>query len=92
MWRRYKAGESILGIGQALDRAQTTVHRELQYTGGIAPSERSRSSRVLSLIEREEVSRGIATGYTIRAIARGLNRAVSTVSQEISRPDRYRLT
>jgi IS30 family transposase len=85
MWRRYKAGESILGIGQALDRAQTTVHRELQYTGGISPSERSRSSRVLSLVEREEVSRGIAAGCTIRAIARGLNGAVSTVSQEVSR-------
>ena len=70
MWRRYKAGESILGIGQALDRSQTTVHRELQYTGGIAPPERGRSSRVLNLVEREEVSRGIAAGYTIRAIAR----------------------
>ena len=85
MWRRYKAGESILGIGQALDRSQTTVHRELQYTGGIAPPERRRSPRVLSLVEREEVSRGIAAGYTTRAIARGLNRAVSTVSQEVSR-------
>jgi IS30 family transposase len=39
----------------------------------------------LSLVEREEVSRGIAVGDTIRAIARGLNRAVSTVSQEVSR-------
>jgi IS30 family transposase len=85
MWCRYKAGESILGIGQALDRSQTTVHRELQYTGGIAPPERRRSSRVLSLVEREEVSRGIAAGDTIRAIARGLSRAVSTVSQEVSR-------
>ena len=85
MWRRYKAGESILGIGQALDRSQTTVHRELQYTGGIAPPERRRSSRVLNLVEREEVSRGIAAGCTIRAIARGLSRAVSTVSQEVSR-------
>jgi IS30 family transposase len=40
---------------------------------------------VLSLIEREEISRGIAAGYTLRAIARGLNRAVSTVSQEVVR-------
>jgi transposase-like protein len=37
MWSRYKAGESILAIGRALDRAFTTVHREFQYTGGIAP-------------------------------------------------------
>jgi len=85
MWSRYKAGESILGIGGALGCACTTVHRELQYTGGIEPAVRRRSSRVLSLVEREEVSRGIAAGETIRAIARGLNRAVSTVSQEVSR-------
>jgi len=52
--------------------------------GGIVPAERQRSSRVLSLVEREEISRGIAAGYTIRAIARGLDRAVSTVSQEVS--------
>ena len=85
LWRRYKAGESILGIGRALGGRASTIHRVLQSTGGIAPPERSRSSRVLSLVEREEVSRGIAAGYSIRAIARGLNRAVSTVSQEVAR-------
>ena len=42
---------------------------------------RRRSSRVLRLVEREEISRGIAAGYTIRAIARSLNRAASAVSQ-----------
>ena len=85
LWRRYKAGESILAIGRALDRGPAAVHRILQCTGGVAPPERSRSSRVLSLVEREEVSRGIAAGYSIRAIARGLNRAASTVSQEVTR-------
>jgi IS30 family transposase len=92
LWRRYKAGESILGIGRALcggrsgvRRGSSAVRRVLECTGGIAPPERRRSSRVLSLVEREEVSRGIAVGDTIRAIARGLNRAVSTVSQEVSR-------
>jgi IS30 family transposase len=85
LWGRYKAGESILGIGRALGRGGSAVHRVLQCTGGIAPAERCRSLRVLSLVEREEVSRGIAAGYTIRAIARALNRAPSTVSQEVSR-------
>jgi IS30 family transposase len=85
LWRMYKTGESILGIGRALGRGGTAVHRVLQATGGIAPAVRCRSSRVLSLVEREEISRGIAAGCTIRAIARGLNRAPSTVSQEISR-------
>jgi IS30 family transposase len=85
MWRSYKAGESILGIGQALERFQTTVHRELQYTGGITPPVRRRSSRDINLVERDEVSRCIAADYTFRAIARRLNRAVSTVSQGVSR-------
>jgi hypothetical protein len=73
LWRMYKSGESILGIGRALGRGGTAVHRVLQSTGGIAPALRRRSSRVLSLVEREEISRGIAAGCTIRAIARGLS-------------------
>ena len=85
LWRRYKAGETVFGIGRALDQRQATIHRLLQATGGIAPTHRSRSSRVLSFSEREEISRGVAAGYTFRAIARGLHRAVSTVSQEVAR-------
>src|SRR5688500_17097879 len=85
LWRRYKAGESVLGIGRALGCGASAIHHVLQSTGGIAPAEQRRSSRVLSLVEREEISRGIAAGYTFRAIARGLNRAASTVSQEVAR-------
>lgn len=85
LWRRYKDGESILSIAHALGRRDSSVHKILQRTGGIAPAERYRASRVLSLVEREEVSRGLAAGYTFRAIARRLNRAASTVSQEVSR-------
>lgn len=85
VWRRYKAGESILGIGRELGRGGSAVRRVLECTGGIAPTERRRASRVLSLVEREEVSRGIAAGDTLRTIARALNRAPSTVSQEVSR-------
>ena len=62
LWRRYKAGETILGIGRALGQRQTTIHRVLQVTGGIAPARRSRSTRVLSFGEREEISRGVAAG------------------------------
>jgi transposase, IS30 family len=85
LWRRYKAGESILGITRVLGGRYSAIHRVLQSTGGIAPASRRRCARVLSLNEREEISRGIAGGYTIRAIARGLNRAASTVSQEVVR-------
>jgi IS30 family transposase len=85
LWRRYKAGETILGIGRALGQRTTNLYRVLQGAGGIAPPQRTRSPRVLSFGEREEISRGIAAGDTLRAIARSLNRAVSTVSQEVSR-------
>lgn len=85
LWRRYKAGESMLGIGRALGQRTTNLYRVLQATGGIAPAERTRSARVLSFGEREEISRGIAAGNAFRAIARNLKRAVSTISQEVTR-------
>jgi len=85
LWRMYKAGESILGIGRALDRGSSAVRRVLESRGGISPPIRRRSPRVLSIVEREEISRGIAAGQGIRAMARGLNRAPSTVSQEVRR-------
>jgi transposase, IS30 family len=82
LWRRYKAGETVLGIGRALSQRPTTIHRVLQATGGIGPAQRHRSARVLSFAEREEISRGICAGHSFRAIARNLQRAASTVSQE----------
>lgn len=85
LWRRYKAGETVLGIASALDQRPTNLYRVLQAAGRIAPAPRSRSPKVLSFGEREEISRGIAAGDTFRAIARSLNRAVSTVSQEVAR-------
>lgn len=85
LWRRYRAGETVLGIASALGQQPTNLYRVLQAAGGIAPARRSRSSRVLSFGEREEISRGIAAGDTFRAIATRLNRAVSTVSQEVAR-------
>lgn len=85
LWRRYKAGENILSIGRALCQRQASIHRVLQASGGIAPARRRRSSRVLSFGEREEISRGLAAGHSFRCIAKKVNRAVSTVSQEVGR-------
>lgn len=86
LWRRYRAGETVLGISTALgQRSTSNVYRVLEATGGIAPPQRRRSSRVLSFQEREEISRGVAAGESFRAIARNINRAVSTVSQEVAR-------
>jgi IS30 family transposase len=39
----------------------------------------------LTLAEREEISRGVVAGHSLRSIAASLNRAASTVSREINR-------
>lgn len=85
LWRRYKAGEAVLWISRELGQRPSNLYRVLQATGGIEPPLRTRSARVLNLSEREEISRGIAAGDTFRTIAKRLNRAVSTVSQEVAR-------
>ena len=85
LWRRYKAGETVLGISRHLAQRPTNLYRVLQASGGIEPRARTRSGRALSLAEREEISRGIAAADSFRAIARRLSRAVSTVSQEVAR-------
>lgn len=84
-WRRYKAGESVLGIIGALGQRRANIHRVLEASGGIAPAPRTRSLRVLKFGDREEISRGLAAGDSFRVIAIRINRAVSTVSQEVAR-------
>jgi IS30 family transposase len=85
VWRRWKAGESLHAIGRALGRAHPVIHLLLKRHGGIAPLVRRRSRTALTLQEREDISRGIACGSSIRAIAKGLDRAASTVSREVAR-------
>jgi hypothetical protein len=62
LWRRYKAGESVLWISRVLRQRPTNLYRVLQASGGIEPLMRTRSPRVLTLGEREEISRGLAAG------------------------------
>ena len=84
IWRRWKAGQSLHEIGRAFDRNHGSIHFLLSHQGGIAPAARRRSRRALTLTEREEISRGIASGTSIRKMARGLERAASTVSREVA--------
>ena len=72
-------------IGRALGKDHVVVHLLLKRHGGIAPAPRRRSPRALTLAEREDISRGIATGCSMRAIAQGLSRACSSVSREVAR-------
>jgi len=84
MWRRWKAGDSIREICEALKRSSSPVYQQLAIRGGIAPSGRIRAA-VLKMAEREEISRGLGSGESVRSIARRLARAPSTVSREIAR-------
>jgi IS30 family transposase len=85
VWRRWKAGESLHAIGRAIGKNHVVVHLLLKRHGGIIPAIRRRSLLSLTLAEREDISRGIASGCSIRAIAKCLNRPASTVSREVAR-------
>ncbi len=85
MWDRWQRGETLHQIARLFDRHHGSVRGILARTGGIRPRERRRSSRALTLAEREHISRGIVAGYSIRSIAATLGRAPSTVSREIQR-------
>ena len=85
IWRLWKAGESLHAIGRAFDKNHGSIQFLLAQHGGIAPAVRCRSQRTLTLAEREEISREIVSGSSIREIAGGLGRAASTVSREVAR-------
>ncbi len=85
LWRRWKEGQSLSEIGRALGRHAGSIHGVVKSNGGIVPAARTRSARTLSLVEREEISRELAGGRSMRRIASGLGRAPSTVSREIAR-------
>ena len=72
-------------IARELERSTPAVKYLILRRGGLVPSARRRSPRTLSTAEREEISRGLAGGQSLRQIAAALNRAPSTVSREIRR-------
>jgi transposase len=95
LWERWRAGESISDIARALRKALGSMHRIIEATGGFSPSERRRRGCALTLAEREEISRGLATGESLRAIAARLGRSASSICREVNRNgerNRYRAT
>ena len=85
MWDRWQKGETLHQIAGLFDRYHSSIQRILAETGGIRPAERQRSRLALTLAEREEISRGVVAGSSIRSIAASLGRAPSTISREIRR-------
>src|SRR6185369_6296170 len=84
MWERWQKGESLQQIAHLFDRNHSSIQGILAETGGIRPAPRHRSRWALTLAEREEISRSLAAGNSVRSLARSLGRAPSTISREIN--------
>src|SRR5215204_6208007 len=85
IWARWKAGDTFDAMGQAFGCSLFTIYDLIRRSGGVPPRPRRRSPRVLSTPEREEISRALAARESLRAVARRLGRAPSTISREIRR-------
>ncbi len=85
VWERRQAGESNRSIGRRLGRSAGSIRAFVESFGGVRPEPRRRSPSCLSLTEREEISRGLAAGEPLCAIADRLGRAPSTISRELAR-------
>jgi hypothetical protein len=80
VWRRWKAGQTLHEFGRAFGKEHSSFRCLVSRHGGIAPAVRRRALLALTLCEREEISRGLASGSSLREIAKCLERAVSTVT------------
>jgi len=85
MWDRWKKGETLHQIAKLFDRRHTSIRNVLAQTGGIRPPQRQRGKLALSLEEREEISRALVAGESIRSMAARMMRSPSTISREIAR-------
>jgi IS30 family transposase len=83
--RRMFAGEDVHAVAASCGLTHMSVHRILRLAGGLKSRVQPRSGRQLSAEEREEISRGIEAGFSVRGMAKALGRAASTVSREIRR-------
>src|ERR1700682_3370976 len=85
IFERRRRGESMSAIARHLGRGEETIRRYVLVSGGVRPRPRTRSRRELTVLEREEISRGLAAQDSCHAIARQIRRAPSSVSREVAR-------
>jgi IS30 family transposase len=85
LWRQWRAGLSLAAISTALAVSPSAVYGEVTTRGGIAPPPRRRAARTLCLVERRLLAQWTREGVGVRAMARRLGRAPSTISREIRR-------
>ena len=85
IWDRWRRGEGLWTIARAFGKSSSSIYSHISPTGGIQPLPRRRSRLALTMAEREEISRGLVHGHSLRQIACGLGRAPSTISREVAR-------
>jgi IS30 family transposase len=85
LWERWKKGAGVKSIARVLGKSHSCILAHMYPTGGIKPASRRRSRLALTLAEREEISRSVVAGRSVRAIASAMDRAPSTISREIAR-------
>ena len=85
IWDRWQKGETLHQIARSFDRYHSSIRGILAESGGIRPVERRRSKLALTLAEREEISRAMVAGQSIRSTAAALGRTASTISRELQR-------
>ena len=85
IWDRWQRGEGLKSIGRVFGKSSGSIFSHLMPFGGIRPRPRRRSRLALTLVEREQISRGLVNGDSLRLIAPRLGRAASTVSREVTR-------
>jgi IS30 family transposase len=84
IWDALERGEAIRGIARRLGRAHASIRTLMVDNAGRRPRPPGSSDVRLTLAEREEISRGLASGLSLRAIAAGMGRAPSTVCREVN--------
>src|SRR5215472_1318997 len=82
---RWKGRQTLHEIGRAYGKCHNAIRAVLLPRGGIPPLARRRSRLALTFAEREDISRGMASGSSIREIASCLHRAASTVGRKVAR-------
>lgn len=85
LWQMWAAGRSFSDIARAVGHPPGSIFTVVKQTGGYVPRPRRRRSGTLTLQDREEISRGLARGDSMRQIARALGRPASTISREVLR-------
>lgn len=83
IWEQLAAGFVEKQAARNLGIPSSTMRTYLVRCGGIKPVPRQRREGRLAFEEREEISRGLAAGQSLRAIAAGLGRAPSTIGREV---------